>query len=121
MANPGPSLQLTERAGFWHPTRPVAVDLAGGVTGQQITGNLATLPFRGGAELVAFLSRKMGISPWIIGGITAAGAAYVLASPQRRQAVGRYVMPVPAPCAEVRAHQAPRGRAARQGQAREAT
>jgi hypothetical protein len=30
-------------------------------------------------------------------------------------------MPVPAPCAEVGAHQAPRGRAARQGQAREAT
>jgi predicted nucleic acid-binding protein len=78
----------------WREAAQFAVDLAGVVTGQRITGNLATLPFRGGAELVAFLSRKTGISPWIIGGITAAGAAYVLASPQRRQAVGRYVMPV---------------------------
>ena len=78
----------------WREAAEFAVDLAGGVTGQRITGNLATLPFRGGAELVAFLSRKTGVSPWIIGGITAAAVAYVLASPQWRQAVGRYVMPV---------------------------
>ena len=78
----------------WREAAQFAVDLAGGVTGQQITGNFATLPFRGGAELAAFLSRKTGISPWIIGGLTAAAAAYVLISPQRRQAVGRYVMPV---------------------------
>lgn len=78
----------------WREAAQFAVDLAGGVTRQQITGNLATLPFRGGAELVAFLSRKTGISPWLIGGTIAAGTAYVLTSPQRRQAVGRYVMPV---------------------------
>ena len=78
----------------WRDAARFAVDLAGGITGQRITGNLATLPFRGGAELVAFLSRKTGVSPWIIGGITAAVAACVLSSPQGRQTVGRYVMPV---------------------------
>ena len=44
--------------------------------------------------MVAFLSRKTGISPWIIGGTTAAAAAYVLRSPQRRQAVGSCVISV---------------------------
>jgi predicted nucleic acid-binding protein len=78
----------------WREAAKFGVDLVEGVTGQRITGNLATLPFRGGAELIAFLGRKTGISPWIIGGIVAAGATYVLTSPQRRQAVGRYVMPV---------------------------
>ena len=78
----------------WREAAQFGVDLVEGVTGQRITGNLATLPFRGGAELIAFLGRKTGISPWIIGGIAAAGATYVLTSPQRRQAVGRYVMPV---------------------------
>jgi hypothetical protein len=78
----------------WRDAAQFAVDLAAGVTGQRITGNLTTLPFRGGAELVAFLSRKTGVSPWIIGGIATAAAACVLSSPQRRQTVGRYVMPV---------------------------
>ena len=78
----------------WRDAAQFAVDLAGGVTGQRITGNLATLPFRGGAGLLAFLSRKTGVSPWIIGGITAVAAAYVLSSPQRRHMVGRYVVPV---------------------------
>jgi hypothetical protein len=50
------------------------VDLVEGVTGKRITGNLVTLPHRGGAELVAFLGRKTGISPrravdlWAFGG-----------------------------------------------------
>lgn len=78
----------------WRDAAQFAVDLAAGVTGQRITGNLATLPFRGGAGLLAFLSRKTGISPWIIGGITAVAAAYVFSSPQRRHTVGRYVVPV---------------------------
>ena len=78
----------------WREAAQFGVNLVEGVTGQQITGNLATLPFRGGVELVAFLGRKTGISPWVIGGIVAAGAALVLTSPQRRQAIGKYVMPV---------------------------
>jgi hypothetical protein len=78
----------------WRDAAQFGVDLVEGVTGQRITGNLATLPFRGGAGLIAFIARKTGISPWIIGGIMAAGAAYVLTSPQRRQAVGRYMLPV---------------------------
>jgi hypothetical protein len=78
----------------WREAAQFGVDLVEGVTGQRITGNLATLPFRGGAELVAFLGRKTGISPWVIGAIVAAGAGLVLTSPQRRQAIGKYVMPV---------------------------
>jgi hypothetical protein len=78
----------------WREAAQFGVDLVEGVTGQRITGNLATLPFRGGAELVAFLGRKTGVSPWVIGGIVAAGAALVLTSPQRRQAIGKYVKPV---------------------------
>ena len=49
----------------WRDAAQFAVDLAAGVTGQRITGNLATLPFRGGAGLLAFLSRKTGVSPWM--------------------------------------------------------
>lgn len=76
----------------WRDAAQFGVDLVEGVTGQRIAGNLATLPFCGGAGLIAFAGRKTGISPWIIGGIMAAGAAYVLASPQRRQSVAKYVL-----------------------------
>jgi hypothetical protein len=44
--------------------------------------------------VVAFLGCKTGIPPWVIGGIAAAGAALVLTNPQRRQPIGKYVMPV---------------------------
>src|ERR1700691_1810276 len=36
----------------WREAAQFGVDLVEGVTGQRITGNLATLPFRGGVELV---------------------------------------------------------------------
>lgn len=39
------------------------------------------------------MGRKTGISLWTIGGIMAAGTAYGLASSQRRQLVGKYVLP----------------------------
>lgn len=78
----------------WREAAQFAVDLVEGITGQRITGSIATLPFRGGAELVMLLGRKTGIPPWIIGGIVVAGAALVLKSPQRRQAISKYAMPV---------------------------
>jgi hypothetical protein len=78
----------------WREAAQFAVDLVEGATGQRVTGNVAALPFRGGYELAAFPSRKTGISSWAIGGIIAAGTAVALASPQRREAVGRYVVPV---------------------------
>ena len=78
----------------WREAAQFAVDLMEGITGQRVTGNIATVPFRGGAELITFLGRKTGISPWIIGAIMVAGAALVLKSPQRRQAIGSYTMPV---------------------------
>jgi hypothetical protein len=56
----------------WREAAQLGVDLVEGVTGQRIAGNLATLPFRGGAGLIAFLTSKTGISPWIIGGDSAA-------------------------------------------------
>lgn len=77
----------------WREAAQFGVDLVEGVTGQRIAGNVAALPFRDGAELIAFVGRKTGISPRIIGGIMATGVAYVLASPHRRQAVGKYVLP----------------------------
>ncbi len=78
----------------WREVAQFGVDLVEGITGQRITGNLAALPFRGGAELIRFLGRKTGISPWIIGGIVVAGAAIVLKSPERRQAISKYAIPV---------------------------
>ncbi|SRR5271166_287073 len=78
----------------WREAAQFAVDLVEGITGQRVTGGLAAIPFRGGAELIMFLGRKTGIPPWIIGGIMAAGAVLVLKSPQRRQAIGKYAMPV---------------------------
>ena len=78
----------------WREAAQFAVDLVEGTTGQRVTGNLATLPFRGGAELARFLGRKTGISPWIIRGIVMAGVAIVLKGPERRQAIGKYAMPV---------------------------
>lgn len=41
----------------------VPVLLVEGATGQRTAGNLAALPFRGGAGLIAFLGRETGISP----------------------------------------------------------
>ena len=73
----------------WREAAQCAVDLVEGITGQRVTGNLASLPFRGGFELIRFLGRKTGISPWVIGGIVVAGAAVVLKSRERREAVAR--------------------------------
>ena len=78
----------------WREAAQFAVDLVEGITGQRVMGRPSAIPFRGGAELIMFLGRKTGIPPWIIGGIMAAGAVLVLKSPQRRQAIGKYAMPV---------------------------
>jgi hypothetical protein len=40
------------------------------------------------------LGRRTGLPPWLIGAAAVGAAAYLLRKPERREAAGRYVMPV---------------------------
>jgi hypothetical protein len=48
----------------------------------------------GAIELFKFAGRRTGLSPWIIAGVAGIGVAIFLKSPERRKAVGKYVVPV---------------------------
>lgn len=78
----------------WRAVAQFAVDVVEGATGQRVTANAATLPLQGGVELIKFLGRRTGLSPWLIGGIVAGGAVLLLKDPERRKTVSKYVIPV---------------------------
>jgi hypothetical protein len=78
----------------WRDAVQFAVDLARGVTGQRITGNLATLPFRREPKWSRSSAGRRASRRGSSAAPTAAAAAYVLRSPQRRQAVGSCVISV---------------------------
>jgi hypothetical protein len=78
----------------WRLVAQFAVDLSDGARMQRITGNVAIAPGWGAVELIKFLGRRTGLSPWLLGLAFAGGAVAVLWKPERRQAVGKYVAPV---------------------------
>jgi hypothetical protein len=78
----------------WLSVAQFAIDLVEGATGQRIPVNAATLPVSSAVELIKFVGRRTGVSPWLIGGIVAGAVTLALKNPERRQAIGKYVMPV---------------------------
>ena len=78
----------------WRLTADSAVDLADSASERQATGVVAAAPGWAAVELIRFLGRRTGISSWLLGAATVGGAIVVLRKPERRQAVGKYGMPL---------------------------
>src|SRR5260221_14129483 len=69
-------------------------DLAGGSSHRQATGMVAVAPGWAAVELIKFLWRRTGNSPWLVGAVIAGEAIVVLRKPERRRALGKYGMPM---------------------------
>ena len=78
----------------WRRAAKAAVDVTDGVTGRNMTSNLAVLPVRGTVELIKAVSPRIGVSPWLLGGIAAGGIVWFLMSPERREKAAKYAVPV---------------------------
>lgn len=78
----------------WRLAAKFAVDLADGASKQQATGMVAIAPGWAGVELVKLLSRKSGLSPWLLGAALLGGAAILLRKPERRQVAVKYAQPI---------------------------
>lgn len=81
----------------WRLVTTFAVDLAEAAARQYRVKSAAdgfSLPVSAAIELVKFAGRRTGLSPWLIGAAAVAVGAAVLKNPERRDAVGRRVMPV---------------------------
>jgi hypothetical protein len=78
----------------WRLAAEFAVDLVESAGKQQTTGMAVVAPGWAGVELIKLISRKTGLSPWLLGGIAAAGAAVMLRKPDRRQAVSKVAIPM---------------------------
>src|SRR5258707_13349051 len=69
-------------------------DLAGGSSQRQATGMVAVAPGWAAVELIKFLWRRTGNSPWLVGAVIVGEAIVVLRKPERRRALGKYGMPM---------------------------
>ncbi len=69
----------------WREAAASAVDIAEGSQDQETTIIVAALPFRLTAELVIFFGRKMGVSPWLLGGILLGAGVLLLQKQDRRK------------------------------------
>jgi hypothetical protein len=81
----------------WRAVAEFGVDLIEAAAEQyalQQDARAASLPIPVGVEIAKFLGRRTGLPPWLIGAAAVGGAAYLLRKPERREAAGRYVMPV---------------------------
>src|SRR5258708_37424705 len=93
-------------------------DLAGGSSHRQATGMVAVAPGWAAVELIKFLWRRTGNSPWLVGAVIAGEAIVVLRKPERRRALGKYGMAMLQVLAEMLAEaegQEPRGFAGPRG------
>jgi hypothetical protein len=69
----------------WRDAAASAVDIAEGHQDQETTMIVAALPFRLTAELVIVSGRKMGVSPWLLGGILLGVGVLLLQKQDRRK------------------------------------
>ena len=76
----------------WRLAAGFAADLADGSSDRLATGVVAVAPGWAAVELIKFLGRRTGISPWLLGAVIVGGAIVVLRKPERRQAAGKYGM-----------------------------
>ncbi|QHA04626.1 hypothetical protein GQF42_16180 [Streptomyces broussonetiae] len=75
----------------WREAAASAVDLVEGFQDQIVTMNVAALPFRGAVGLLTFSGRKVGVSPWLLGGIVLGTGVLLLQKPDRRKATAQVV------------------------------
>jgi hypothetical protein len=73
----------------WPQVAGHAVDLAEGTSTQNVAGNLMISRGWAATELIKLLGRKLGVSPWLVGGIVVAGTTLLLMNPERRTRFGR--------------------------------
>jgi predicted nucleic acid-binding protein len=78
----------------WRDAAGHATDIVDGASRQRTTVAAAVLPFRGAAGLISALNRGTGIPAWALWLTAGGGAAWLLRTPGRRDAAGRYVLPV---------------------------
>jgi len=77
----------------WRGAAGFAVDVADGHGKQQVVGMAAVGPGWGLIELLKFIGRKTGLSPWLLGLALAGGGAYFLRKPERRRTLGEQLIP----------------------------
>lgn len=81
----------------WRLVTRCAIDLIEAASRQQMASNAArglSVPLSGAIELIKFVSRRTGIPGWVLGLLAGGGITYALWTPERRQAVNKYVLPV---------------------------
>jgi len=78
----------------WRLAAKFGTDVVEGSEAQQGTGVVAIAPGWASVELIRFLGRRSGVSPWLLGAAALGGLAYVLRRPERREAAGKYIVPV---------------------------
>ena len=78
----------------WHEAAKFAIDVLEGATSQRAHAGAVSLPLQGSVALVNLVADRTGLSPWLIGALAVGGTALLLRRPERRKAVGKYVVPV---------------------------
>ncbi len=81
----------------WRQVAEFGVDLVEAALDQHALrqdAHAASLPVLVGVEVARWLGRRTGLPPWLIGTATAGAALYLLRKPERREAVGRHVIPL---------------------------
>ena len=72
----------------WRKAAKSAVDLAEAKVGQTAASGMIILPGWGATSLIKFVGRQLGMSPWLVGGLAAAGVTLMLMDPDRRTRAG---------------------------------
>jgi hypothetical protein len=77
----------------WRMAAQFAIDLIESADAQQATGTVAIAPAWVTVKLIKFLGRRTGASPWLVGAVGLVGLSYLLQKPERREAVGKCIVP----------------------------
>jgi hypothetical protein len=78
----------------WRAAAGFAVEIVEGIETQSATATLPLIPARIAFEVVKAVSPRLGLSPWLLGGLLVGGGAFWLRRPERRSKLGEYLAPV---------------------------